>query len=82
VTPVSIDELRRFAEAERAGRRHSPLAEVGLRADDPEIECLRGETPLDSVLIAHTGGDSVHFCALETEDVSSAEWPAVMVVPA
>jgi hypothetical protein len=79
---VSIEDLQRYA-AERRGRaRHSPLSRIGLQIDDPEIEFLRCDaTPLDGVLVAHTGGDGVHFCALPTHGPSSASWPIVMVVP-
>jgi hypothetical protein len=82
MTAVTIEELRQFDEAERRGRRSSPLSQIGLSVDEEGCACMEGDrTPLDSVIFGYTGGDSVHFCALTTDGLSSSQWPVVMVVP-
>jgi hypothetical protein len=83
-TAVTIDALRRFDASERRGRPTSALGHVGLQLDDDAgLEFLRGdETPANAVVFAHTGGDGVHFCALETAGAPDGERPVVMVVPA
>lgn len=81
-TPT-LDALQALATSQQArDSSGAGLSDIGLIVGDPEVEFLRGdETPVDSYIFAHTGGDAVHFCLLEVSRAIVEQSPVVMVVP-
>ncbi len=73
-----LEDLRRF-DATHQGR--ASLADVGLWLLDPPEEPWGDATPVNSVVFATTGGDSVHFCLLDVGLGVAEPCPVVMVVP-
>ncbi len=74
----TLDELRRF---DRRHAHQGGLSRSGLIVLDPAEVPWGEETPRNSRVFAHTGGDSVHYCFLDVGGRTDERSPVVMVVP-
>ena len=74
--------LNALYEFDAAHSQSARLSDMGLILLSPPEQPWPGETPLNSFVFAHTGGDSVHFCLLDVSGSGITEQsPVIMVVP-
>jgi hypothetical protein len=78
MTPT-LAALQKFDKAHQRGA--ATLSDVGLMLFQPLQRAWCDATPEGGHIFAGTGGDSVHFCLMETDGQVADASPVMMVVP-
>ena len=76
---TTLTALHQFDDTHKGG--DVTLDRIGLILMRPFQRAWCDDTPMNGHIFAATGGDSVHFCALEVSGNVTDESPVVMIVP-